>query len=78
MSPGFHVEEATIADVQAAIQKKEITCVDLVKTYLARIAAYNGPCTRLVTADGAPISPATGYVRAGNAHLVPDGDRPRQ
>jgi amidase len=65
MSPGFHVEEATIGDIQAAIQKKEITCVDLVKTYRARITAYNGPCTRLVTADGAPISPAAGYVRGG-------------
>src|SRR5206468_6457021 len=62
MSPGFHVEEATIADIQTAIQNKQITCVDLVKTYLARITAYNGPCTRLVSADGAPITPATGYV----------------
>jgi hypothetical protein len=26
--------------------------------------AYNGVCTRLVTADGADIASATGYVRA--------------
>ena len=66
LQPGpFHLEEATISSIQGAIQSKQITCQGLVKAYLARVAAYNGPCTRLVTADGAPIPPATGYVRAG-------------
>jgi Asp-tRNA(Asn)/Glu-tRNA(Gln) amidotransferase A subunit family amidase len=61
----FHLQEATIGDIHAAIQSQQITCQALVKAYLARAAAYNGPCTRLVTADGAPIPPVAGYVRAG-------------
>ena len=61
----FHLEEATIGDIHAAIKSKQTTCQGLVKAYLARVAAYNGPCTRLVTADGAPIPPAAGYLRAG-------------
>jgi amidase len=39
----FQLEEATIADIQSAIMKKQITAVELVKLYLARIKAYNGP-----------------------------------
>jgi Asp-tRNA(Asn)/Glu-tRNA(Gln) amidotransferase A subunit family amidase len=67
----FHLEEATIGDIHAAIQNKQITCKGVVNVYLARVAAYNGPCTRLVTADGAPIQPATGYVRGGAAFTFP-------
>jgi amidase len=72
LAPGaFHLEEATISDIHAAIHSKQMTCQGLVKAYLARVAAYNGPCTRLVTADGAPIPPATGYVRAGSPIMFP-------
>jgi len=39
----FHVEEATIADIQHAILAKELTSTQLVKMYLTRIKAYNGP-----------------------------------
>ena len=39
----FHVEEATIADIQKAILAKEVTATEVVKLYLARIKAYNGP-----------------------------------
>lgn len=39
----FHLEEATIADIQTAITKKQLTSTELVKLYLARIKAYNGP-----------------------------------
>jgi len=39
----FHVEEATIADIQKAILAHEVTATDVVKLYLARIKAYNGP-----------------------------------
>jgi Asp-tRNA(Asn)/Glu-tRNA(Gln) amidotransferase A subunit family amidase len=67
----FHVEEATIADIHRAIQERQITCHDLVKAYVARAAAYDGPCTRLVTADGAPVPPSTGYVRAGSPIQYP-------
>src|SRR3954464_6846500 len=38
----FHLEEATIADIQQAIQAKELTSTQLLKLYLARIKAYNG------------------------------------
>src|SRR4051812_34464445 len=39
----FKVEEATIADIQKAILAKELTSVELVKLYLARVKAFNGP-----------------------------------
>src|SRR5258707_1357232 len=39
----FHIEEATIAGIQQAILAKELTATELVKLYLARIKAYNGP-----------------------------------
>jgi Asp-tRNA(Asn)/Glu-tRNA(Gln) amidotransferase A subunit family amidase len=39
----FHLEEATIADIQQAILAKKLTSTELVKLYLARIKAYNGP-----------------------------------
>src|SRR4051812_11825734 len=42
----FHLEEATIADVQRAIRAKQITAVELVNLYLKRIEAYNGTCVR--------------------------------
>src|SRR6188508_1228682 len=51
-SPPFKLVEATIDDIQRAIKKGEITCKQLVQAYIDRIAAYNGPCTQLVTADG--------------------------
>jgi hypothetical protein len=38
----FHVEEATIAQIQSAILSRQITVTELVKLYLARIKAYNG------------------------------------
>lgn len=40
---GFEVQEATIADIQKAILAKKLTATQLVKLYLARIKAYNGP-----------------------------------
>ena len=39
----FHVEEATIAQIQSAILAKQLTATQLVKIYLTRIKAYNGP-----------------------------------
>jgi Asp-tRNA(Asn)/Glu-tRNA(Gln) amidotransferase A subunit family amidase len=42
-TPKFHLEEATIADIQAAIIDRRLTASQLVKLYLARIKAYNGP-----------------------------------
>ena len=43
---GFDVMEATIDDVQRAILAKELTADQLVRTYLTRIAAYNGTCVK--------------------------------
>src|SRR5687767_14867669 len=43
-APAFHLQEATIADIQQAIQKKQLTTVRLVELYLNRIKAYNGTC----------------------------------
>lgn len=42
----FRLLEATISDIQAAIQSKQITTEQLVNLYLARIKAYNGTCVK--------------------------------
>jgi len=39
----FHIEEATISDIQGAILAKRVTATQVVKMYLERIKAYNGP-----------------------------------
>jgi amidase len=39
--PPFHLEEATIAQVQAAFRGRSLTCRSLVEQYLARIDAYD-------------------------------------
>ena len=46
----FHVEEATIADIQAALKAKRTTCRALVEQYLRRIDAYdkNGPALNAI------------------------------
>jgi hypothetical protein len=38
----FSVEEATIAGIQSALLRRQITTVGLVELYLQRIKAYNG------------------------------------
>ena len=40
----FHLVEARIEDIHAAILAHELTATELVKLYLARIKAYNGTC----------------------------------
>src|SRR5258708_6616422 len=40
----FRIEEATIEDIQAAIQRGELTATRVVQLYLNRIRAYNGTC----------------------------------
>ena len=67
----FRVEESTIAGVHAAIASGRTTCRAVVEAYLERAKAYNGTCTALVTADGKPIPPATGVVRAGKPLTFP-------
>ncbi len=41
---GFHLEEATIGQIQQAIRSHQITTFALVEQYLQRIRAYNGTC----------------------------------
>jgi Asp-tRNA(Asn)/Glu-tRNA(Gln) amidotransferase A subunit family amidase len=40
----FHLEEASVQDIQRAILAHQITTVALVETYLKRIKAYNNAC----------------------------------
>jgi Asp-tRNA(Asn)/Glu-tRNA(Gln) amidotransferase A subunit family amidase len=40
----FQIHEATIADIQRAIQARHITTIGVVEQYLRRIKAYNGTC----------------------------------
>jgi amidase len=71
-SSSFHVEEATIPQIHAAIQSGEVTCKQIVEQYLARAKAYNnGLCTALVTADGKPIKAMTGRIVAGQPIKYP-------
>ena len=67
----FHLEEATIEDIHDAIKSGKITCKGLVQAYFNRIKAYNGVCTTLVTAKGAPIPAAKGVVRGGAPIIFP-------
>ncbi len=62
---GFHIEEASIGGIQAAIRSGQTSCKQVVQMYLDRARAYNGVCTELMTKDGAPIPASTGMVRAG-------------
>lgn len=59
----FRLEEATIAQLHAAITAGQTTCVAVVQHYLQRVRAYNGVASLLVTADGAPVPVAPGVVR---------------
>jgi len=63
--PPFRLEEATIDQLHGAIRDGRTTCVAVVEHYLARVRAFNGVASALVTEDGAPVAPATGAVRAG-------------
>jgi amidase len=85
-STAFRLEEATIDDLHRAIRAGETTVTDVVQRYLARVRAYNGVASLLVTRDGAPVPPARGAVRAGAplqfptatvkaSDLLPDLDR---
>jgi amidase len=60
----FRLDEATIAELHAAIRSGQTTCVAVVQHYLDRARAYNGVASLLVTDDGAPVPEAMGPVRA--------------
>ncbi|MCX7312136.1 MAG: amidase family protein [Alphaproteobacteria bacterium] len=67
----FPLEEATIDDLHAAICSGETTVAAVVERYLARVRAYNGVSSMLVTADCAPVAEAPGVVRAGSPLKFP-------
>ncbi|MET0657090.1 MAG: amidase, partial [Steroidobacteraceae bacterium] len=54
---GFHLEEATIDDIQQALLAKKLTTVQLVELYLKRIKAYNGTCVKQPKGILGPITP---------------------
>lgn len=62
----FHLEEASIRDIQRAIMARRITSVALVELYLKRIRAYNGVCVREPMGILGPITtiPHAGQINA--------------
>ncbi|HEX3861405.1 MAG TPA: amidase family protein [Stellaceae bacterium] len=67
----FRLEEATIADLHAAIRAGRTTCAAIVEQYLARARAYNGVASLLVTQEGATAAETAGTVRAGTPLAFP-------
>lgn len=61
----FQLQEATIDGIHAAIQRGDVTCRQIVASYLLRARAYNGMCTRLVTDDGRKAPKVLGAIRSG-------------
>ena len=66
-APAFNVHEATIADLQRALQANRITTVGVVEQYLRRIKAYNGTC---VTQPQGILGPVTTIARAGQINAL--------
>ena len=82
----FRLEEATIADLHAAIRSGAATVTQVVRHYLERVRVFNGVSSMLVTEDGMPVPEANGAVRGGAplefptrtlkaSELLPDLDR---
>lgn len=74
--PPFEVEEATIAQIHAALRAKTITCRGLVEQYLRRIDAYdkNGPAVNaIILTNPDALRQADGMDRrlAGNLLMPP-------
>ncbi len=61
----FTLEEASIDSIHAGIRAGEVTCKQIVESYVKRAHAYNGTCAALVTKDGASVAAVKGSVRAG-------------
>lgn len=70
----FHIEEATISDIQSALLAKRITTVGVVNLYLTRIKAYNGTCVEMPEGLLGPMKtiPHAGQLNAlGTLNLRP-------
>lgn len=65
-SRSFHLQEASVADIQRAIMARKITSVGLVEMYLKRIKAYNNACVNEPTGILGPITtiPHAGQINA--------------
>src|SRR5580765_4612074 len=63
----FDVHEATIADIQRALQSKRVTTVGIVEQYLQRIKAYNGTC---VNQPQGILGPVTTIAHAGQINAL--------
>jgi amidase len=63
----FHLQEATIAEIQQAIASRQITTVGLVELYLKRIKAYNGTC---VNEPEGILGPITTIPKAGQINAL--------
>ncbi len=63
----FHLEDATIAQIQHAIVFGEISTVGLVELYLRRIKAYNGAC---VSEPQGMLGPIATIPRAGQLNAL--------
>ena len=63
----FPIEEATIDGIQSAILKGELTSTEVVKLYLARIKAYDGPC---VSQSDGILGPFTTIKNAGQINAL--------
>jgi Asp-tRNA(Asn)/Glu-tRNA(Gln) amidotransferase A subunit family amidase len=63
----FHLEEATIAQIQQALLAKRVTTVGLVELYLRRIKAYNGTC---VNQPEGILGPITTIPHAGQLNAL--------
>jgi amidase len=63
----FNVHEATVADIQRALQSKRITTVGVVEQYLRRIKAHNGTC---VNEPQGILGPVTTGPRAGQINAL--------
>src|SRR5437867_11570644 len=52
----FHLVEASISDIHAALRRQEITCEGLIRSYLTRIKTYSGQCVSYDT-NGDGVGP---------------------
>src|ERR1051326_4096697 len=73
LAPGqtakFRIEEATIENIQAAIQRGALTSTRVVQLYLNRIKAYNGTCVN--QPDGVlGLGPITPIKNAGQLNAL--------
>lgn len=65
--PAFHIEEATLTQIQQALLAKQLTTVELVNIYLRRIKAYNGQC---VNQPEGILGPITTIANAGQLNAL--------